>query len=49
MSRSVDYVDLIVLVHDGAVLGVDGDAALSFDRIGIHHAVHYLLVLTKNM
>ena len=49
VPRSVDYIDLVVLIHDGAVLGIDGDAALPFDRVGIHHAVHYLLVVPENM
>ena len=33
VSRCVNDIDLVVLVHDGAVFGVDRDSALSFDRV----------------
>ena len=49
VARCVHDVDLVVFVHYGAVLGIDGDAALSFDGVGVHHAVHYLLVISEYM
>ena len=34
---------------DGGVLGQDGDAALAFEVIGIHHALGHLLVVAEGM
>ena len=46
MARGIDDVDLGIPVKDRGVLGKDGDAALTLQVIGVHHAVHNLLILT---
>jgi hypothetical protein len=35
--------------RDGGVLGQDGDAALAFEVVGIHHALGHLLVLAEGV
>ena len=47
MSRCVYDVDLHVIVHDGAVLRIDGDTALAFDRVAVHNALHDLFVVAE--
>ncbi len=44
MARRVHDVDPDAAVFDGAVLGQDRDAALTLDVVGVHHALHDLLV-----
>ena len=44
VARGVDDVDLDALIHAGAVLGKNGDAALALDIAGVHHALGDLLV-----
>ncbi len=48
MTRSVYDVDLDVVMHDGAVLGIDGDAPLTLDVVRVHYAVNHFLVCTEN-
>ena len=45
VARGVHDVDLGVAVLDGGVLGQDGDAALTLQVVGVHDALHRLLVL----
>ena len=45
VARGVDDIDLRVAVPDGGILRHDGDAALAFKVIGVHDAVHNLLVV----
>ena len=39
MARSIDYVDLISIVHDVRAFRQDGDTFFSFQLIGIHGAL----------
>ena len=45
VSRRVNNVDLYTLIIDGGVFGQDGDAALLFQSIGIHHSLGCGLIL----
>ena len=45
MTRRVHDVDLGVAVLDGGVLGQNGDAALPLQVVGVHDALHRLLIL----
>ena len=47
MSWGVHDVDLDALVDDGTVLGVDGDAAFTFQVVAVHDAVHDLFIGTE--
>ena len=47
VAGGVDDVDLDALIHAGAVLGQDGDAALALNIAGVHHALGHLLVGTE--
>ena len=44
VTRGVYYIYLGVAVPYGGVLGHDGDAALTLKVIGVHYAVHDLLI-----
>ena len=44
VARGVDDVDLDALIHTGAVLGQNRDAALTLDVAGVHHTLGHLLV-----
>ena len=44
VARSIDNVDLYVVVKDGRVLGQDGDAALALQFVGVHDAFDMVLV-----
>ena len=48
MTRGVDYVYLCVAVPHGGVLCHDGDAALTFEIVRVHDALHDLLVFAVN-
>ena len=45
MARGIHDVDLGVAVLDGGVLGQNGDTALTLQVVGVHDALHRLLVL----
>ena len=45
MARGIHDVDLGVAVLDGGVLGQNGDAALTLQIVGVHDALHRLLIL----
>ena len=45
VARGIHDVDLGVAVLDGGVLGQNGDAALTLQVVGVHDALHRLLVL----
>ena len=47
VARGVDDVDVGVAPADGAVLGKDGDAALFFEVVAVHHPLCHLLVLAE--
>ena len=49
VTRGVDDVDLGAAVHDGRVLGHDRDPALALDRVAVHDALGYLLVLAEDV
>ena len=36
MARGVDDVDLGTLIHNGSVLGQNGDTTLTLDIVGVH-------------
>ena len=48
VAGGIDDVDLHVLIIHGGILRQNGDAALFFDGVVIHHAVGDLLVFTEN-
>ena len=48
MAGGIDDVDLHVLIIHGGILRQNGDAALFFDGVVIHHAVGDLLVFAEN-
>ena len=48
VAGGVDNIDLDAVVMDGGVLGQDGDAALALNVIGVHDAVHQLLILAEH-
>ena len=48
MARGIDDVDLDALVLAGAVLGQNGDAALTLNIAGVHNALGHLLVSTES-
>ena len=45
VAGGIHDVDLGVAVLDGGVLGEDGNAALTLQVIGVHNAIHRLLIL----
>ena len=47
MARSIDDVDPGGTPEDRGILRHDGDAALALERVGIHHAIHQILVGAK--
>src|SRR6218665_1479492 len=47
VARGVDDVDMRAAPAHGAVLGQDGDAALAFDGVVVHHCVDDFFVLGK--
>ena len=47
MARGINDVDLNVVMHDGAVLGINGDAPFTLDIVGVHYAVHNFLIGTE--
>ena len=49
MSRRVYNIDLYIIMHDRAVLGINCDSALTLDSIAVHDAVHNFLVLAKHV
>ena len=55
MAGSIHDVDLDGLAGDrvrdgdGGIFGQDGDAALAFEVIGVHHALGHLLVVAEGM
>ena len=44
VPRSIDDVDMVAVVFDGGVFGENGDTALFFQVVAVHHALFYLLV-----
>ena len=48
MSRRIHDVDFYIVMHDGAVLGINGDSPFPLDVITVHDAVHDLLVGTEH-
>ena len=44
VARRIHDIDLGISVLDGGVFGKNGDAALALQIIGVHHAVHCLLI-----
>ncbi len=44
MTRSIDDVDLGVLVMYGGVFGQNGNTALPLQIVGVHDAIHDLLI-----
>ena len=47
MTRRVDDVDLGTVPANGGILGEDRDAALTLERVGIHHALLDDLILAE--
>ena len=45
VARSVHNVDLGVAILDGGVLGQNGDAAFTFQIVGVHDSLHRFLIL----
>src|SRR5574343_364108 len=48
VAGGVDDVDVGAFPAHGAVLGQDGDAALAFDGVVVHHGVHDFFVVSKS-
>ena len=48
VTGGIDDVDLDAVIIHGSILRQNGDAALFFDGVIIHHAVADLLVLAEN-
>ena len=48
VAGGVDNVDLCVLVHDGGVLGQNGNTALTFNIVGVHDTLRNLLTGTEH-
>ena len=48
MARGINDVNLDALVLAGAVLGQNGDAALTLNIAGVHNALGHLLVGTES-
>ena len=46
VARGVHDVDLHIAVLHGGVLGGNGNAALTLQIVGVHHALHHSLILT---
>ena len=46
VARGVHDVDLGIAVLDGGVLGQNGDAALPLQIVGVHNAIHSILIFT---
>src|SRR6185295_17087699 len=44
VARSVDDVDLHSFIENSGVLGQDGNAALTLQFVGVHHALNQSLV-----
>ena len=47
VAGGVDDVDVVVAVHDGGVLRQDGDPALPFQIVGVHHPLVNRLVVAE--
>ena len=48
MSRSIDDVDLGILVIYGSVFGKDGDTSFTLNVVGVHNTFLYFLVVTED-
>ena len=48
MARSIDDVDLDALVGAGAVLGQNGDAALTLDVTAVHDTLCHSLIVAES-
>ena len=49
MSRCVDDVDLYIIMHDGAVLGINCNSTLTLDGIAVHDTVYNFLIFTEDV
>ena len=49
MPRRIDDVDLVVLIIDGTVLGIDGDASFSFQIVRVHYLFDYFIVFPEDV
>ena len=47
MARGVDDVDLGTLIHNGSVLGQNGDTTLTLDIVGVHDTLSNFLIFTE--
>ena len=47
MTRSVYNIDFDTVMDDGTVFGINGDAALTFQVIGIHDAVYNFFIVSE--
>ena len=47
MSRSIDDVDLLILVENCGVLGQNGDTTLTLDIVGVHDTLLDFLVCAE--
>ena len=47
MARSINDIDLGILIRNRCVLGKDGDTSLTLKRVGIHYTDTYILVVTE--
>ena len=47
MSRSIDDVDLGILICNCGILGKNGDTALTLDISGVHYTLRYFLILSE--
>ena len=48
MARGIHNVNLDIIMHNGAVFGIDGDPTLSLQIIAVHNAVNHFLVISEN-
>ena len=47
VARRIHDIDLVSVVHDGTVLGIDGDASFALQVVGVHGLRHHLLVFPE--
>ena len=47
MSRCIHYVNLYVIVHNRAVLGINCNSSFSFDVVAVHNAVDNLFIRSE--
>jgi hypothetical protein len=49
MAGCIDDVDLDIVMVDGTILGINGDAAFAFERVTVHDLLHDFFIFAKHV